>query len=107
MGLATGCVGMSLRDFERCTPSEFQRVWEAWQDREQRRERTSWEQTRLLCTTLLQPYSKKALRPRDVMTFPWDTEEASPEETPAAPEKPTREEEMERYRQAIRRAGLK
>jgi hypothetical protein len=41
------------------------------------------------------------------MTFPWDTEEASPEETPAAPEKPTREEEMERYRQAIRRAGLK
>jgi hypothetical protein len=106
MGLATGCVGMSLRDFERCTPSEFKAVWEAWQGREQRRERTSWEQTRLLCTTLLQPYSKKALRVRDVMEFPWDTDVA-PEEAPAAPKQPTREEEMERYRQAIRRAGLK
>jgi hypothetical protein len=107
MGLATGCVGMSLQDFERCTPSEFKAVWDAWQDRVLHAERTSWEQARMMCVSMLQPYSKKALRPQDVMAFPWDAEVTSSEETTAAPEKLTREEEMERYRQAIKRAGLK
>ena len=31
-----------------------------------------WEMTRMLALFLLQPYSKKKLRPSDVMKFPWD-----------------------------------
>jgi hypothetical protein len=106
MGLATGCVGMSLTDFERCTPSEFRAVWKAWQERETQRERRSWEQTRAVCVTLLQPYSKRALRGGDVLHFPWDDEtESHPQQEAAEPL--THEEEMERYREARKRAGLK
>lgn len=106
MGLATGCVGMSVSDFERCTPSEFRAVWDAWQGREMRRERTSWEQTRTVCVSLLQPYAKKALRGVDVLRFPWDEAEES-QEAAAQEQVETREELRARYREAIKQAGLR
>lgn len=77
MGLALGCVGMSLDDFERCTPSEFRAVFDAWQQRQERDERRNWEQVRFLATASLQPYSKKTLKPTDVVTFPWDAKSSS------------------------------
>ncbi len=63
---------MSLQDFERCTPLEFSRIVEQWQKREEERMKLSWEQTRFLAVTNLSPYSKKALKPTDIMQFPWD-----------------------------------
>lgn len=63
---------MSLSDFERCTPSEFSAVAERWKERQERESRQEWERTRLLAAMSLQPYSKKPVRPTDVMRFPWD-----------------------------------
>lgn len=103
MGLATGCVGMSLSDFERCTPLEFKAVWEAWQEREQQRERGSWERARMVCTMVLQPYAKQALRPRDVLPLPWDDEWATEEPRTEL----THEETARRYAAARERFGLK
>ena len=63
---------MSLSDFERCTPLEFSRIIDQYQKKEEDLIRLSWEQTRMLATISLAPYSKKALKPTDVLQFPWD-----------------------------------
>lgn len=63
---------MSLSDFELCTPSEFSAVAERWKERREGDLRQEWERTSLLAAMVLQPYSKKPVRPSDVMRFPWD-----------------------------------
>lgn len=72
MGIATGCIGMSLQDFERCTPSEFRAVFDAWHERIQALERSGWEQTRFLGACVLRYGAKRMLDVRDVLPFPWD-----------------------------------
>jgi len=71
-GIALGCVGMSLDDFARCTPSEFWSICEQWRSMEDGRMRDGWEQTRFVAVAMLQPYSKKTLKPHDVAVFPWE-----------------------------------
>ena len=66
---------MSLQDFERCTPFEFSKIVEQAQKKEEDRIRLTWEQTRFIALTNLSPYSKKALKPTDIMEFPWDKKE--------------------------------
>lgn len=34
----------------------------------------SWEQTRMLCHMIAQVNSKKRLKPKDIMAFPWEKE---------------------------------
>ena len=75
MGLAMGCVGMSLGDFCRLTPSEFTEVFSRWQQHEEYSQRRSWDQARFLACSILQPYSsKKRLKLTDVARFSWDME---------------------------------
>lgn len=38
------------------------------------RYRDSWEQTRYLCYMIAQVNSKKRLKPKDLMVFPWEKE---------------------------------
>ena len=98
---------MSADDFCQCTPLEFQAVYQAWADAEQRRERAAWERTRMLCTTMLQPYSKKRLEPQDVMRFAWDTSTGSGT-GPATDEGEnlTAKEIRERFEKVKREMGL-
>ena len=95
---------MSIDDFCQCTPLEFQAVYEAWAQSEQRRERSAWERTRMLCTTMLQPYSKKRLEPQDVMRFAWDDGQNgdATDET----ESLTAKEIRERFEKVKREMGL-
>lgn len=67
-----GRIGMSLDDFDRCTPMEFSRIVEKCNERELQYARTGWEQTRFLALTNLQPYCKKQLKESDIMVFPWE-----------------------------------
>ena len=105
LGIAMGCIGMSMDDFGRCTPSEFYEVYGAWIDHQQARERTRWEMVRTECLCTLQPYSPKKLSPEDVMEFEWDKEKNAA----TATNRPqlTHEEEMARYREMKRKYGLK
>lgn len=96
-----GCLGMSLQDFCSCTPSEFQKVYEAWRENALRLQREGWEQTRLICVLSIQPYSTKKLDPQVVMPLPWDREEERKEER-----KMTEEERKERYKAAKKRYGI-
>ena len=92
---------MTVDDFCRCTPLEFSKVYEGWAEAEQRRERAAWERTRLLCTTMLQPYSKNRLEPQDVMRFAWDSDHFEDES-----EKLSAKEIRERFEEVKREQGL-
>ncbi len=102
MGIALGCIGMSMQDFERCTPSEFKAIFDAWNGGRERLERSEWERVRMSCLCALQPYSKKKLKATDIMEFPWEKQEAKTERR-----EETREEVNARYEEAKRRFGLR
>lgn len=110
MGIAMGCMGMSMDDFCRCAPSEFHAAYEAWSEMRQREEQGMWERMRMQCLCSLQPYSRSKLTPRDIMRFPWEAKsEEQRVESPLADkgqEELSREEIMARYREAKKRAGL-
>ncbi len=94
---------MGLEDFERCTPSEFRAIFDAWQKQAARREQGEWERTRFGCLCMLQPYSRKKLRGVDVMKFPWE-DTAQKEQPPHEAMDP--QEEKARYEAAKRRYGI-
>lgn len=65
-------MGMGLDDFCRCTPGEFRAVYDSWFSHQEMRVRHDWEVGRFVATTAVQPYSKKPLRPTDLIHFPWE-----------------------------------
>ena len=98
---------MSVDDFCRCTPLEFSKVYEGWAEAEQRRERAAWERTRMLCTTMLQPYSKRGLKPQDVMRFAWEMRNAEcGMRNEGEREELTAKEIRERFEKVKREQGL-
>ena len=96
-------MGMSIHDFDRCTPLEFEKIFELWHEAKQQSLRNSWEQIRQLAVCILQPYAKNELRETDVMEFEWDKPENP------APVKKTRKEreaEKRRYEKIKKERGL-
>lgn len=65
-------MGMSLEDFCRCTPGVFRAVYDAWFAHQEMLMHRDWEVGRFVAMMAVQPYSKKALKPTDLITFPWD-----------------------------------
>lgn len=74
LGFATGCVGMSRDDFERCTPSEFAEAARQFSERVESRYRTGWEQTRTLVVSVANFFSEHPLEARSAFPLPWDQE---------------------------------
>lgn len=93
--MATGCIGLGIDDFERCTPSEFRAIVEAWSNQRQNAERCEWERARMQCLCMLQPHSRRQLAATDVMRFPWE-DDADDDETLTADEIRKRFEEVKR-----------
>ena len=96
-------MGMSLQDFDQCTPLEFEKIFEMWHDSREMAFRTGWEQTRNLAVCILQPYAAKTLEPRDVMEFEWDQPEKP---MPAKKTRKEREAEKRHYEEVKRARGL-
>ena len=92
---------LSHSDFCRMTLEQFEAVSRAWNEHEEARHRDRWERTRSLATTMLQPHSKKALRPTDVLRLPWDKKA----EKDAKAERLTQEERKRRAEEALRKWG--
>jgi hypothetical protein len=87
---------MSREDFLFCTPSEFRAIFDSWQQQQDRTNRTAWERTRMMCLCMLQPHSKKKMKARDVMEFPWEKKET----------KPQKQLSPEEYERVKRRYGI-
>ena len=47
MGVALGCIHLSLDDFLRLTPEEFDDIYKAYSDDREAVYRSGWEQTRI------------------------------------------------------------
>lgn len=85
MGVAVGCVGMSLDDFCALDFDEFEAVTRAWTEMRESQERQEWERMRMLATIGIQPHAKKKLTPAQLLPFPWDREEKEKRDRKAAP----------------------
>ena len=97
-------MGMSLQDFDRCTPLEFEKIFEMWHEARQLSVRTSWEQIRQLALCMLQPWSKEELRAEDVMVFSWERAAATPQHSGQAAMTP--EERRRHYEEVKKARGL-
>lgn len=75
---------MSLQDFCSMTPQEFREAHRTWLKTEESRMRGGWEMIRTLSGLLLQPYSKKRLKPADLLRFPWDSTAGDKRKSPPA-----------------------
>lgn len=65
-------MGLSLSDFDALTPAEFDSAYRLF-ERTQLQE--PWERVRFLSTAMLSPWSKKGIKPTDVVKFPWDNQQ--------------------------------
>lgn len=74
LGIALGCVGLSLGDFCQLTPDELAEIVRQWRDRDTYAYRDRWEQARLIGQCALAPYSKKGVKATDIIRFAWDAE---------------------------------
>jgi hypothetical protein len=54
------------------TPRETWNICKGYRDRANRDIQTSWEQIRWLGAIVLNPHTKKQIKPRDLMVFPWE-----------------------------------
>ncbi len=100
MGIAVGCIGMPFNDFCRLTPEEFSYIYKAYSEREESQYRDRWERLRMLGTMVLQPYTKKSLKPKDVLTLPWDNDMSNKPKTPVL----SKEEALKRFKELVKRA---
>lgn len=64
---------MSGDDFERCTPSEFSKIYECWAEHQTHRSREGWEQIRTLVSFILPMYNMKK-KASELLPFSWDKE---------------------------------
>lgn len=83
LGIALGRVGLRLADFEALTPDELDEVLKQYTEQEEARQRSGWEQARMIAFSAVAPHSKRIRRPTDLLKFDWDG-------------KPIRKEEEER-----------
>lgn len=89
--------GLTLQDFDRLRPEEFEAIMDAAvQDREQQ-QRGAWERMRIAAAISVQPYAKHSITPAELVPLPWDKEA---NQAPPPRQTLTDEEIYKRYKQA-------
>ena len=72
--LALGEMSMTWDEFMSYTPRVFGNKVKGFYRNLERGQQQSWEQTRWLATVVINPHLKKHIKPKDLATFPWDTQ---------------------------------
>lgn len=98
LGVAVGEIGMSIADFDALAPSEFSTIAESYHTALERQSRERWEIARFNAMFALLPYSKKKLKPQDIVVFEWETKKAA---THKRQPKQSAQEIRTRYREVI------
>ena len=99
LGVAVGCIGLSLEEFGKLYFEEFESICKAWREKNEAQEREAWERTRILAAICIQPHVKKKITPRQLIPLPWDKEQRkSPKGKPelTAEQQKARFEELKR-----------
>lgn len=77
---------MTLSDVYSLDMEELNAIIRAWAKQEESHYRDRWERIRFLARCVLTPYSKKKLKPTDIIRFGWDTMEKKGKARRATPE---------------------
>lgn len=77
MGIALGLIKLSYDDFCRLTPTEFEHIYKAYNDKEDADYKDAWGRMRLAATVLLQPHAKRKIVPEKVIIFPWEKKKSN------------------------------
>ena len=64
-------MGMSIEDFDLCTPHEFEEIASAWRRHNEDRYKEEWERVRKICCYVLAPYAKVKSE-HELFPLPWD-----------------------------------
>jgi len=56
-------------------PREWTNMVNGWSELENRKEQTEWERTRWQTTILLNPHTKKRIKAKDLIVFPWEAQD--------------------------------
>jgi len=65
-------LGLSFDNLYDMTPRSFQNKLIGFREYSERQTQNTWEQTRLIIHSCLSPHSKKALKLKELLPFPWD-----------------------------------
>lgn len=65
-------MGLSLDDFCRLTPGEFEAVCKAWHEQREQVTQDNWERMRMSATIGIQPHIKGKITPQKLLPFPWE-----------------------------------
>ena len=67
-------LGLSYEELYGLTPRSFNNKLKGFNNSLDQQNRNGWEQTRTLVISMLTPHTKKKLKAKDVLPFPWDNE---------------------------------
>jgi hypothetical protein len=65
-------VGLSYDELYDLTPRSFNNKLIGFNSSQEEKVQNEWEQTRIIVHATMSPHSKKKLRPKDILPFPWD-----------------------------------
>jgi len=65
-------LGLSYDELYDLTPRSFSNKLLGFNNYQTQLLENSWEQTRLIIHSTLSPHSKKRLKPKEILPFPWD-----------------------------------
>jgi len=72
--IGLGEMGMTVDELYDMTPRQFQNKRKGFQRVFERNIQTIWESTRWNAAVTIAPHTKKRLKPRDLIAFPWESE---------------------------------
>jgi len=69
---AFGQIGLMPSQFYDLLPREWGNLVEGWNERQNRKEQAEWERIRWQTTILINPHTKKTIKAKDLIVFPWE-----------------------------------
>lgn len=91
-------MGLRYDDFCSLTPEEFRHIYRAYTEEREAQYKDNWERMRMLGAITIQPYAKKGMTPRRLLSFPWDAESQRTRRAPV--EHVSKEEALKRFEEA-------
>ena len=70
-------MGMSYDELYDSTPRTFNNKLIGFNDYQEQLMQDRWEQTRVIAHSTLSPHSKKRIKPKEILPFPWDNKKKS------------------------------
>ena len=71
---AFGQIGLMPSSFYDLLPREWANMVNGWNEKQNRKDQSEWERVRWQTTILLNPHTKKSIKAKDLIVFPWESQ---------------------------------